>query len=157
MKNTDCYFYFEHYDMGSHISCCTFKEYPLGKCPCDDCTNYVPQSKVSQIVREYLDHKAIPSAEPKTDSVDDILTLLNVKRDIGEISYDAYSELFDAISMISVEPRQVLYTGDGYANGEMVYDMANCPKCGRDFEDGDETWNCNFCPDCGQALKWEEE
>ena len=63
MKNTDCYFYFEHYDMGAHISCCTFKEYPLGKCPCDDCTNYVPQSKVSQIVMEYLEYKVIQSAE----------------------------------------------------------------------------------------------
>ena len=51
---TDCYFYFEHYDMGAHIPCCSFAEYGLGVCPCDDCTNYVPQSKVSQIVREYI-------------------------------------------------------------------------------------------------------
>ena len=53
------------------------------------------------------------------------------------------------------EPREVLYSGDGYADGEMVYDMAECPNCAREFEDGDETWNCNFCPDCGQALSWE--
>ena len=55
------------------------------------------------------------------------------------------------------EPRAVLYSGDGYADGYMVYDMAECPKCGRKFEYGDETWNCNFCPDCGQALNWESE
>ena len=55
------------------------------------------------------------------------------------------------------EPKTVIYSGDGYADGEMVYDMANCPNCDREFEDGDETWNCNFCPDCGQALKWESE
>lgn len=53
--------------------------------------------------------------------------------------------------------REVLYSGDGYADGKMVYDMAECPNCGREFEDGDETWNCNFCPDCGQALEWEKD
>lgn len=57
MKKTDCYFYFEHYDMGAHIPCCAFKEYPLGKCPCDECTNYLPEKEVSKIVREYLKNK----------------------------------------------------------------------------------------------------
>ena len=57
----------------------------------------------------------------------------------------------------SAEPREVLYSGDGYADGYMVYDMAECPNCGREFEDGDETWGCKFCPDCGQALMWEGE
>lgn len=52
------------------------------------------------------------------------------------------------------EPKEVFYSGDGYADGEIVYDMAECPNCGREFEYGDETWNCNFCPDCGQALEW---
>lgn len=60
-------------------------------------------------------------------------------------------------SIPSAEPREVLYSGDGYADGYMVYDMAECPNCGREFEYDYETWNCNFCPDCGQALKWEGE
>ena len=53
---------------------------------------------------------SIIEKEPTVDvaissRVDDILTLLNDKHDIGEISYDAYSELYDAISMISAEPK----------------------------------------------------
>lgn len=52
-------------------------------------------------------------------------------------------------------PRIVLYSGDGYSDGKMVFDMASCPKCGCDFEIGDETWESKFCPNCGQALKWE--
>ena len=89
-------------------------------------------------------------------------------------AHDYYSKAYDiemdsddakilekAIKIIkaipSAELREVLYSGDGYADGEMVYDMAECPNCGREFEDGDETWGCNFCPDCGQALKWEGE
>lgn len=52
-------------------------------------------------------------------------------------------------------PKEVLYSYDGYFNGEPVVDMASCPNCVCDFEQGDETWKSNFCPNCGQALKWE--
>ena len=48
-------------------------------------------------------------------------------------------------------PREVLYSADG----NLVFDMASCPNCGHDFEQGDETWESKFCPNCGQALKWE--
>lgn len=36
------------------------------------------------------------------------------------------------------EPKMVLYSGDGYADGYMVYDMAECPSCGYEYEDGDK-------------------
>lgn len=52
-------------------------------------------------------------------------------------------------------PRKVLYSSDGYYDGNLVFDMASCPNCGNDFEQGDETWESKYCPNCGQALKWE--
>lgn len=52
-------------------------------------------------------------------------------------------------------PSEVLYSADDYYDGKMVFDMASCPNCGHDFEQGDETWESKFCPNCGQALKWE--
>lgn len=52
-------------------------------------------------------------------------------------------------------PREVLYSADGYYDGNLVFDMASCPNCGHDFEQGDETWESKFCPNCGQALNWE--
>ena len=33
------------------------------------------------------------------------------------------------------EPKMVLYSGDGYADGEMVYDMAECPTCGAEWDE----------------------
>lgn len=54
----------------------------------------------------------------------------------------------------SAEPKTVEYTGDGYADGEMVYDMANCPRCNYEFEESELIWGCKFCPECGQALDW---
>ena len=53
------------------------------------------------------------------------------------------------------EPTTVLYSGDGYADGYMVYDMAECPNCGYEYEDGDKDWGLPFCPNCGQELNWE--
>lgn len=55
------------------------------------------------------------------------------------------------------EPRGVLYSGDGYADGRMVYDLANCPACNFAYEAGDKDWGEPFCPHCGQALKWDNE
>lgn len=54
-------------------------------------------------------------------------------------------------------PKLVIYNGDGYANGEMVYDWADCPSCGFAIEEGDADWEMSYCPSCGQALKWESE
>lgn len=50
--------------------------------------------------------------------------------------------------------QKVLYISDGYFNGELVYDMAECPNCNNEFEDGYKNWRTPFCPNCGQALKW---
>ena len=54
------------------------------------------------------------------------------------------------------EPRAVRYEGDGYADGEMVYDYAFCPSCEHETEVDSENWGCDFCPNCGQRLRWEE-
>lgn len=54
------------------------------------------------------------------------------------------------------KPMDLNYEGDGYADGELVLDMAVCQKCGREFEIYyDEHYT--YCPDCGQRLKWSEE
>lgn len=45
--------------------------------------------------------------------------------------------------------------GDGYADGELVYDMYNCPNCGVSYEIEFDKYN--YCPKCGQRLKWSEE
>lgn len=72
------------------------------------------------------------------------------------VIYDRCEELIKAIPSAE-EPREVLYSGDGYADGEIVYDMAECPNCGYEYEDYDKDWGLPFCPNCGQALKWEGE
>ena len=45
--------------------------------------------------------------------------------------------------------------GDGYADGELVYDMYNCPNCGVSYEIEFDKYN--YCPKCSQKLDWSEE
>ncbi len=42
--------------------------------------------------------------------------------------------------------------GDGYSDGYPVYDMYDCPNCGRSYEIDGEKYD--FCPNCGQAIDW---
>ena len=56
------------------------------------------------------------------------------------------------------EPRLVNYIADGYSDGELVYDEAECPNCGLHFEYDERDWKyAKFCMRCGQALLWEPE
>ena len=54
-------------------------------------------------------------------------------------------------------PKKPEYEGDGYSDGELVYDYAKCPMCGHDFEYGINDWGCEYCSDCGQKLDWGDE
>lgn len=44
--------------------------------------------------------------------------------------------------------------GDGYADGEIVYDVWECSECGYTIDDGtdDVTLLPNFCPNCGTRM-----
>ncbi len=55
------------------------------------------------------------------------------------------------------ESAQVELEGDGYADGELVYDFGKCPNCGWEFEEGDKDWEQPYCCHCGQKLHWFEE
>ena len=50
------------------------------------------------------------------------------------------------------------YEGDGYADGQLIYDTWICPNCGADYEVGYN--NHEYCPSCGQHIQhanWESE
>ena len=57
------------------------------------------------------------------------------------------------------EPKMVGYIADGYSEGYLVFEIAECPNCGEMWHKWDnvDCWESPYCNICGQALKWEEE
>ena len=53
-------------------------------------------------------------------------------------------------------PHGLYYEADGYSEGELVYDMADCPSCGHRFEYLESVWGSNYCPNCGLKLDWSD-
>lgn len=53
-------------------------------------------------------------------------------------------------------PQKPILEGDGYADGNPVYDTAYCPICNHDFEEGINDWGSKYCSGCGQALDWSD-
>lgn len=52
-------------------------------------------------------------------------------------------------------PKRPDFEGDGYADGQLVYDTWICPCCEKHYEvDYDDYAHC---PDCGQKIDWSEQ
>lgn len=72
---------------------------------------------------------------------------------------ECISEGFTFNSLLEAREKQTAkkpdYEGDGYSDGQLVYDTWICPSCGKHYEvDYD---NYDYCPNCGQKIDWRNE
>ena len=89
-----------------------------------------------------------------------VITMLNkIENAVEDGDGFQFNEWIDyAKDIPSAEKKveQVELEGDGFADGELVFDFGKCPKCGWDFEEGDKDWEQPYCCHCGQRLHWFE-
>lgn len=99
-------------------------------------------------------------------TIKEAIMLLNPKTTasaLAEIEYyngfsgkEACIEAIEDACRLAIEalekqvPKEPNYEGDGYWDGELVYDTWICPNCGKDYEVGYD--NYKYCPECGQAI-----
>ena len=81
--------------------------------------------------------------------------------DIGEQVFDDTAEVNELLELNKIVcgalgkqiPKTPNYEGDGYWDGELVYDTWICPNCGKDYEVDYDDYK--YCPECGQAIDLE--
>lgn len=88
----------------------------------------------------------------------------NYEREVVTMLIDAFrnAEILEEKEQEYIEqlirkdkPLPVYLEGDGYSDGELVYDTAICENCNERYEiDYDEHYK--YCPNCGQRLDWSE-
>jgi hypothetical protein len=47
------------------------------------------------------------------------------------------------------------YEGDGFSDGQLVYDTWICPSCGKHYEVDYDRYD--YCQNCGQRIDWRDE
>lgn len=87
-----------------------------------------------------------------------IYSYLENENTIGEYTPLEYQKAIIMLQELveKENPKELDYEGDGYFNGELVYDTAICRSCCRHFEIEYEE-HYKYCPSCGQRLDWSDE
>ena len=80
---------------------------------------------------------------------------------IASMEHDTVAETLAEDLKVAIEalekqqPEQPQLWGDGYSDGELVYDMWNCPRCNKEYEVDSDRYD--YCPNCGQRIAWEDD
>ena len=94
---------------------------------------------------------------------DNDMVVILPKSDIGKCLIKALEEVQQYRQIGTVEEfREAVekqtakkpdYEGDGYSDGQLVYDTWICPYCGQHYEVDCDRYD--YCPNCGQKIRLE--
>lgn len=108
---------------------------------------YYNYQDFQKLAAKLADYEDIGTVEYLKDELYALRTALDFYQAVGSVT-----ECRNAIK--KQIPKKPYYEADGYADGELVYDYAECPVCGHDFEYGINDWGSEYCSGCGQKLDW---
>lgn len=111
----------------------------------------IKQYRVIGTVEEF--REAINSLKVKEKYIKEILWERDIAiQQLEEIGM-SLGEKMDSVkeAMERQMPKTPNIWGDGYDDkSNIIYDMYNCPNCGKCYEIGYEDYK--YCPECGQAI-----
>jgi rubrerythrin len=83
---------------------------------------------------------------------------MTIEEAINYITYHGFiSDDVKDMTIAALEkqiPKKPDLEGDGYADGQLVYDTWICPNCEKRYEVDYEKYD--YCPNCGQKIDWSE-
>lgn len=91
------------------------------------------------------------------DVVNNMPTAYDVNKVIGQLAQLAEYEKMGTVEECreareKERPKTPYIWGDGCDDeGNMIYDMYDCPGCGKSYETDDKY---KHCPECGQTIDW---
>lgn len=108
-------------------------------------SDLIGRKEAIEAVKKYC-KDAISAGRETLDQVDDVVELCRV------------IDALPAVVAVSVVHGQWIGEADGYADGELVYDVWNCSRCDYCIDDGtdDPSLLPNYCPNCGAKMNGEE-
>ena len=81
-----------------------------------------------------------------------ILTMINSNVLLQDMDSSDMNNIADSLDKRI--PKIPSYEGDGYSDGEIVYDTWICPSCDESYEIDYDKYN--YCPCCGQKIDWSD-
>lgn len=96
------------------------------------------------------DYDGYHTAEDLKDLIDELVAMANKARDC---LWDG--KLFGIHGQPETPSGYWIGEGDGYADGELVYDVWYCSECNYCIDDGtdDPEMLPNYCPNCGMKME----
>ncbi len=117
-------------------------------------------------LEEIQQYRELGTVEGFKNKINDVKTLSRLYEKLSDQEVREYRELQTYKKLGTVEefreakkkriPERPNIWGDGHDDeGEPIYDMYDCPSCGKSYEiDYDKS---DYCPNCGQAIDWSDD
>lgn len=104
----------------------------------------------AETISDYIKREINPYGRPFKGTVYEFGLKKYLENASADYDVDKVAELLE-----KQIPKKPNYEGDGYYNGQPVYDTWICPCCEEMYEvDYDEY---DYCPNCGQKIDWSDE
>ena len=102
------------------------------------------EQEAIRIIKEY--RGLFPCANNEDESLDEAIKALEEIK-----QYHAIGTPEECRAAVEKQKSKIAdISGDGYADGHMVYDTYECPNCGEQYEIDYDDYE--YCPKCGQHM-----